>query len=88
MEYLISSWYVFSMVVTRRFVTGSGSGSGSGDGGQEGPARPEVVGQMRADELDAGTNSMSSMNIMLILFPYPLNNSQLYNIQQKTNHRL
>ena len=38
------------MVVTRRFVTGSGSGSG--DGRQEGPAVPKVIGQMRSDELD------------------------------------
>ena len=38
------------MVVTRRFVTGSGSGSGYG--GQEGPTVPEVVVQMRSNELD------------------------------------
>ena len=41
------------MVMTRRFVTGSGSRSGSGDGGQEGPTAFEPVVQMGTEELDA-----------------------------------
>ena len=41
------------MVVTTRFGAGSSSGSGSGEGGQDGSAPPEVIGQMRMDELDA-----------------------------------
>ena len=42
---------LFSMLVTRRIVTGSGSRSG--DGGQEAPTVPETIGQMRPDEMDA-----------------------------------
>ena len=41
------------MVVTRPVGAGSGSGSGLGEGGQDGSVPPEVVGQMRTDELDA-----------------------------------
>ena len=41
------------MAITRRLGAGSGSGSGSGEGGQDGPVLPEVIGQMRTDELDA-----------------------------------
>ena len=44
-EYLISFQYVFSMVVTRQLVTGSGSGSG--EDRQEVSAAPETIGQMR-----------------------------------------
>ena len=41
------------MVVTRRCGAGSSLGSGSGEGGQDGSAPPEVIGQMRMDEMDA-----------------------------------
>ena len=39
------------MVVTRRFVTGSGSGSGGS--GQEAPIVPETIGHIGPDEMDA-----------------------------------
>ena len=50
MEYLVSVWYVYNMVVTRRFVTGSSSGSG--EGGQEAPITPETIIQKRPDKMD------------------------------------